>query len=73
MHRDKAILGIDMVGLGLHRRGYRTQAGAAPLRETLACAIISRSGWDSTSEQALLDQCVVQEHYLLKLLLWRLM
>lgn len=55
LHRDKAILGIDMVGLGLHQRGYRTQAGAAPLRETLACAIISRSGWDSTSEQALLD------------------
>lgn len=48
LHRDRAILGIDMVGLGLHQRGYRTEAGAAPLRETLACAVILRSGWDST-------------------------
>ncbi len=53
LHRDKAILGIDMVGAGLHQRGYRTQAGAAPLRETLACAIIVRSGWDRS--QPLLD------------------
>ncbi|SON48590.1 bifunctional 23S rRNA (guanine(2069)-N(7))-methyltransferase RlmK/23S rRNA (guanine(2445)-N(2))-methyltransferase RlmL [Vibrio tapetis] len=53
LHRDKAILGIDMVGAGLHHRGYRTEAGRAPLRETLAAAIISRTGWDSS--KALLD------------------
>ncbi|OLQ88422.1 23S rRNA (guanine(2445)-N(2))/(guanine(2069)-N(7))-methyltransferase [Vibrio panuliri] len=46
LHKDKAILGIDMVGGGLHQRGYREQAGKAPLRETLAAAIILRSGWD---------------------------
>ncbi|MDV7104370.1 bifunctional 23S rRNA (guanine(2069)-N(7))-methyltransferase RlmK/23S rRNA (guanine(2445)-N(2))-methyltransferase RlmL [Vibrio sp. TH_r3] len=45
LHRDKAILGIDLVGLGLHQRGYRTEAGKAPLRETLAAAIVMRSGW----------------------------
>ncbi|OLQ86672.1 23S rRNA (guanine(2445)-N(2))/(guanine(2069)-N(7))-methyltransferase [Vibrio ponticus] len=48
LHKDKAILGIDMVGGGLHQRGYREQAGKAPLRETLAAAIILRSGWDAT-------------------------
>ncbi|WP_105902113.1 bifunctional 23S rRNA (guanine(2069)-N(7))-methyltransferase RlmK/23S rRNA (guanine(2445)-N(2))-methyltransferase RlmL [Vibrio gangliei] len=53
LHRDRAILGIDMVGQGLHQRGYRLKAGAAPLRETLACAIVSRSGWDKS--QPLLD------------------
>ncbi|WP_114785735.1 bifunctional 23S rRNA (guanine(2069)-N(7))-methyltransferase RlmK/23S rRNA (guanine(2445)-N(2))-methyltransferase RlmL [Vibrio tetraodonis] len=46
LHKDKALLGIDMVGGGLHQRGYRTESGKAPLRETLAAAILSRSGWD---------------------------
>jgi len=48
LHNDKALLGIDMVGSGLHVRGYRTESGRAPLRETLAAAIILRSGWDAT-------------------------
>lgn len=49
LHRDKAILGIDMVGSGLHQRGYRTEAGRAPLRETLAAAIVMRSGWKANT------------------------
>ncbi|WP_070963412.1 bifunctional 23S rRNA (guanine(2069)-N(7))-methyltransferase RlmK/23S rRNA (guanine(2445)-N(2))-methyltransferase RlmL [Vibrio sonorensis] len=53
LHKDKALLGIDMVGGGLHQRGYRTESGKAPLRETLAAAIVNRSGWDGT--QPLLD------------------
>ncbi|EID4390116.1 bifunctional 23S rRNA (guanine(2069)-N(7))-methyltransferase RlmK/23S rRNA (guanine(2445)-N(2))-methyltransferase RlmL [Vibrio vulnificus] len=53
LHKDKAILGVDMVGNGLHQRGYRPASGKAPLRETLAAAIILRSGW--TEEQPLLD------------------
>ncbi|HAS61769.1 MAG TPA: bifunctional 23S rRNA (guanine(2069)-N(7))-methyltransferase RlmK/23S rRNA (guanine(2445)-N(2))-methyltransferase RlmL [Vibrio sp.] len=48
LHKDKALLGIDMVGGGLHQRGYRELAGKAPLRETLAAAVILRSGWDET-------------------------
>ena len=46
LHRDKALLGIDMVGGGLHLRGYRPKSGRAPLRETLAAAIVLRSGWN---------------------------
>lgn len=53
LHRDKAILGIDMVGGGLHQRGYRPASGRAPLRETLASAIVQRCGWDGS--QPLLD------------------
>ncbi|GAM70039.1 23S rRNA (guanine-N-2-) -methyltransferase rlmL [Vibrio sp. JCM 19236] len=49
LHRDKAILGIDMVGQALNQRGYRTESGRAPLRETLAAAIVMRSGWDKAS------------------------
>lgn len=48
LHKDKAILGIDMVGRGLHQRGYREEAGRAPLRETLAAAVILRSGWNES-------------------------
>ena len=37
---DMATLYIDTSGAGLHRRGYRPAGGAAPLRETLAAAIV---------------------------------
>lgn len=53
LHKDNALLGIDMVGGGLNQRGYRTEAGRAPLRETLAAALVLRSGWNH--EQPLLD------------------
>ncbi len=37
--KDEAHLMIDTSGLPLHKRGYRPEAGAAPLRETLAAAL----------------------------------
>ena len=37
--KDVAALMIDTSGVALHKRGYRTEAGAAPLRETLAAAV----------------------------------
>lgn len=37
--KDKATLFIDTSGEGLHKRGYRREAGAAPLKETLAAAM----------------------------------
>lgn len=44
LHRDRISLGIDISGPA-HRRGYRTAAGAAPLRENLAAAVLLRAGW----------------------------
>lgn len=44
-----AVISIDMSGESLHRRGYRLARVEAPLRETLAAAIISFSGWDGTT------------------------
>ena len=41
-------VGLDLAGAGLHARGYRTQAGTAPLRETLAAAILLATGWEPT-------------------------
>lgn len=40
---DKVSIMIDTSGLALHKRGYRTEAGAAPIRETLAAAIVKLS------------------------------
>ena len=37
--KDEAMLLIDTSGVALHKRGYRPDAGAAPLRETLAASI----------------------------------
>lgn len=41
----KVVVGLDMSGASLHERGYRTMAGPAPLRETLAAALVLASGW----------------------------
>lgn len=38
--KDEAYLMIDTSGIALHKRGYRPVANAAPLRETLAAAIV---------------------------------
>ncbi|MBR5315036.1 MAG: class I SAM-dependent RNA methyltransferase [Clostridia bacterium] len=38
-----ATLYIDTTGAGLHKRGYRAISGAAPLRETLAAALVQLS------------------------------
>jgi putative N6-adenine-specific DNA methylase len=40
---DVATLYIDTTGAGLHKRGYRPVGNAAPLRETLAAAIVKLS------------------------------
>lgn len=44
--KDEALLAIDTTGPGLHKRGYRVTAGAAPLRETTAAALILLSYWN---------------------------
>ena len=43
--KDVATLTIDTSGSGLHKRGYRKLTGAAPIRETLAAALVSLSVW----------------------------
>jgi len=45
LHRGKLSIGIDLSGDSLHKRGYRTEKGAAPLKENLAAALLLRSGW----------------------------
>jgi putative N6-adenine-specific DNA methylase len=42
---DRCTISADSSGALLHRRGYRLQTGKAPLRETLAAAVVMSSGW----------------------------
>ena len=40
-----ALLSVDFSGESLHRRGYRSEGGRAPLKENVAAAVLLRSGW----------------------------
>jgi putative N6-adenine-specific DNA methylase len=53
IENNQAVIALDTAGGSLHRRGYRQQAGEAPMQETLAAAIVRLSGWDGT--QPLVD------------------
>ena len=45
LHKDVVLLTLDTSGAGLHKRGYREEAGEAPLKETLAAALVKLSFW----------------------------
>lgn len=45
LNREELVISLDLSGEALHLRGYREDTGQAPLRETLAAAIVLRSGW----------------------------
>ncbi|MDB3926473.1 bifunctional 23S rRNA (guanine(2069)-N(7))-methyltransferase RlmK/23S rRNA (guanine(2445)-N(2))-methyltransferase RlmL [Porticoccaceae bacterium] len=57
LHKGQVAVSLDISGESLHRRGYRTGQGSAPLKENLACAILLRSGWPAIAKQggALID------------------
>ena len=57
IHKNRAILSIDLSGQPLHRRGYRLQHAGAPLKENLAAALLASAGWnrESMREHSLLD------------------
>lgn len=47
--RDVCTISADTSGELLHRRGYRLAVGRAPLRETLAAALLHGAAWDPTT------------------------
>ena len=51
--KDIATLTIDTSGAGLHKRGYRPKASLAPIRETLAAALVMLSYWNK--DRVMLD------------------
>jgi 23S rRNA (guanine2445-N2)-methyltransferase / 23S rRNA (guanine2069-N7)-methyltransferase len=57
LRRDRATVSLDLAGTPLHRRGWREEQGAAPLKENLAAAMLLRARWPEMYAQggALLD------------------
>jgi putative N6-adenine-specific DNA methylase len=49
IYRDECTISADTSGELLHRRGYRLATAKAPLRETLAAAMLAGSGWPSAA------------------------
>lgn len=45
LHGEEAVLALDLSGESLHRRGYRASSVEAPLKETLAAAIVHLAGF----------------------------
>ncbi|MDX1805235.1 MAG: bifunctional 23S rRNA (guanine(2069)-N(7))-methyltransferase RlmK/23S rRNA (guanine(2445)-N(2))-methyltransferase RlmL [Alcanivorax sp.] len=54
LDEQQAHLWLDLAGEPLHRRGYRLAGGRAPLRETLAAAMLWAGGWGSQARPAAL-------------------
>ncbi|MCG8313766.1 MAG: bifunctional 23S rRNA (guanine(2069)-N(7))-methyltransferase RlmK/23S rRNA (guanine(2445)-N(2))-methyltransferase RlmL, partial [Pseudomonadales bacterium] len=52
---EKAYFSLDLAGQPLHQRGYRSAQGKAPLKETLAAAMLLWSGWPTDEYEALID------------------
>jgi 23S rRNA (guanine2445-N2)-methyltransferase / 23S rRNA (guanine2069-N7)-methyltransferase len=46
-----ALVSVDFSGESLHRRGYRSEGGRAPLKENVAAAVLLRAGWPAIAEQ----------------------
>ena len=53
--KDRVTLTIDTSGAGLHKRGYRVSDVAAPIKETLAAAMVQLSFWKAG--RLLVDPC----------------
>jgi putative N6-adenine-specific DNA methylase len=48
LSHGRCMLSLDTSGKSLHKRGYREQGHPAPLKETLAAAILTMAGYDGT-------------------------
>jgi putative N6-adenine-specific DNA methylase len=46
IYQDRCTLSLDSSGTSLHRRGYRPAMGIAPLKETLAAALLEMAQWE---------------------------
>mgnify|MGYP001828056300 CR=1 FL=1 len=57
LSKGRAVVSVDYSGGSLHQRGYRQKAGAAPLKENLAAAILLRADWPGMAARggALID------------------
>lgn len=66
--KDRATVYLDYSGDSLHEHGFRQHQGAAPIKETLAAALVRYSGWDR--ESPLVDPMCGSGTLLLEAGLW---
>ena len=45
LKKQQLTVALDLTGYSLHQRGYRQQTGGAPIKETLAAALLMRAKW----------------------------
>lgn len=55
LHHGELSVFYDLSGHSLHQRGYRKEAGEAPIKENLAAALLIRAGWPQMTSTALID------------------
>jgi 23S rRNA (guanine2445-N2)-methyltransferase / 23S rRNA (guanine2069-N7)-methyltransferase len=60
-HGTQITLSIDLSGESLHRRGYRTAAGEAPLQENVAAGVLLRAGWEALTARRAQEQSAVAQ------------
>lgn len=62
LKNETITVSFDLTGYSLHQRGYRLKAGAAPLKENVAAALLLRAKWPELAARgyALHDPFVVQ-------------
>lgn len=53
LYHDRCTISLDSSGAMLHRRGYRLEPAKAPVRETLAAAVLMAAGW--SGDRPMLD------------------
>ena len=53
--KDRVTISVDSSGAGLHKRGYRVEQVQAPIKETLAAAMVQLSFWNP--DKVLIDPC----------------
>lgn len=64
LRHSTGVLSLDTSGEPLHKRGYREEAGEAPLRETLAAALLRLANYNPS--EILIDPCVGSGTFLIE-------
>src|SRR6185436_6788420 len=64
IRQGKGILSLDTSGMPLHQRGYRQAGGIAPLRETLAAALLRMANYSPSD--VMIDPCAGSGTFLIE-------
>ncbi len=55
LYQGQLFISYDLSGHSLHQRGYRKDAGEAPIKENVAAALLIRAGWPKLMASPLID------------------